>query len=153
MLLLQLFNMKKLFISLAIGFAAIAAQAQTVTIRVIANDGSLQTTNTISMTSSNALSTTLAGVIAAWGKDSASKSNAGNAALNLSTFVVQEVTDKSSEWFKAGIESLRPVVIAQMKTIGLTNNVTPSDDLVVRWNGFTAAKQTNIVNTFNLFVQ
>ena len=110
---------------------AINASAQSVTITIVANDGSTTTTNVMQVPAVR-----VQGLLTMWGEDSKSKTNAGSAALTFGQFIVQEVRDKGTDYANKG-------AVADMLSWGITN---PPAKLVSVWPGLTAAQKTNAVN-------
>lgn len=130
--------MKTLLLSI-ICLAAVSASAQSVVIRVVANDGSLQTTNSVNIPAIH-----VQGLIARWGEDSHSKTNSASAALTFSQFVTQELTDKGAEWKeRGGIEAIKTFMVNQ-GAASLTNNIPPR--LAQIWGNLTQQQRTNAVN-------
>lgn len=126
----------KTLIALALLIAAtIAAQAQSVKIILISNDGSIQATNQVTLSADK-----VSGLISKWNLDSKSKTNAGSAALTFNAFIFQEITDKGAEWtLQAGRDAL--------KAAGVTNSIP--DKAALLWAALNATQQTNVVNYLN----
>ena len=129
--------MKMKLAVLALLLCGIAAEAQSVSVRAITNDGSIQATNTV-----NLPATMVSGLLALWADDTRSKTNAGQAALTFNAFVTQELGDKSADWNRrGGLDAARVFALTQ----GQTNIVIPNKvgDL---WSGLTQTQRTNFIN-------
>jgi len=125
--------MKKLLMLLA---TCGTLAAQSVSVRVVTNDGSLQATNTI-----NVPAIYVQGLLAQWGDNSRVRTNAGLAALTFNAYVTQELGDKSNEWNRrGGLDAAAAFALTQ----GQTNLAIPPKigDL---WGGFTQAQRTNAI--------
>jgi hypothetical protein len=125
--------MKKLLILLA---TCGTLAAQSVSVRVVTNDGSLQATNTI-----NVPAIYVQGMLALWADNSRTRTNAGLAALTFNQFASQELGDKSAEWNRrGGLDAAAAFALTQ----GQTNLAIPNrvGDL---WGGFTQAQRTNVI--------
>lgn len=131
--------MKKLLLILSLVALPFLGHAQSVTIRVVANDGVNQTTNTVSLSADK-----VSGLVSSWNKDSQTKTNAGGTALTFGGFILQELGDKGAEWtLQAGKDAI--------KAAGVTNAIP--DVAARRWFLMTAPQQTNVVNYLNTVSQ
>lgn len=125
-------TMKILVLTSFLALFALSAQAQSVTIRIVSNDGSNSATNTVNLSSDK-----VAGLLSAWAKDSAAK---GAAAISFNAFILQELSDKGAEWsLQAGRDAI--------KSAGVTNTIP--DIAARRWFSLSSAQQTNAVNYLN----
>lgn len=123
--------MKKIIIALFLGLTAINVSAQSVTISIVANDGTSTTTNTIQVPAVR-----VQGLMTMWAEDTKSKTAAGVDALTFGQFIVQEVRDRGTDYANKG-------AAADMLNWGITN--APAK-LVSLWPGMTAEQKTNAVN-------
>lgn len=113
--------------------SATIAQAQSVTISIVANDGNATTTNTIQVAAVR-----VQGLLTLWGEDCKNKTNASPpaAALTFGQFIVQEIRDRGQDYQNKG-------VVSDMLTWGITN--APAK-LIANWPNLTAVQKTNAVN-------
>jgi len=127
--------MKRILVSVLL-FSALAAHAQSVSVRVTTNDGSLQATNTI-----NVPAIYVSGLLAQWNDNSRTRTNSGLLALTFNAYVSQELGDKSAEWNRrGGLDAATAFALTQ----GQTNLAIPNKvgDL---WGGFTQTQRTNVI--------
>jgi len=127
----------KLAVLSAVLLWAVGVQAQSVSVRAITNDGSIQATNTV-----NLPATMVSGLLSLWADDSRSKTNAGLTALTFNAFVTQELGDKSADWNRrGGLDAAKAFALTQ----GQTNLAIPNKvgDL---WSGLTQTQRTNFIN-------
>jgi len=127
--------MKRILVSVLL-FSALAAHAQSVSVRVTTNDGSVGATNTI-----NVPAIYVQGLLAQWGDNSRTRTNAGLSALTFNAYVSQELGDKSAEWNRrGGLDAAAAFALTQ----GQTNLAIPHKigDL---WGGLTQAQRTNAI--------
>lgn len=133
--------MKKLLLSISLIALALNVSAQSVAIRIIANDGSVNSTNNITLPAH-----VVSGLIAAWQDDSRAKTNASppTAALKLSAFVAQEIGDKSrAEWEVRGNKEAAIAFFAANGGASLTNDIPPR--LITAWPNLTGTQRLNAV--------
>jgi len=127
--------MKRILVSVLL-FSALAAHAQSVSVRVTTNDGSVGATNTI-----NVPAIYVQGLLAQWNDNSRTRTNAGLSALTFNAYVSQELGDKSAEWNRrGGLDAAAAFALTQ----GQTNLAIPPKigDL---WGGLTQAQRTNAI--------
>jgi hypothetical protein len=128
-------NMKTILAVLLL--TAAQTTAQSVSVRAITNDGSIQATNAV-----NLPSTMVQGLLSLWADDSRSKTNAGAAALTFNQFVTQELGDKSADWNRrGGLDAAKTFAITQGQT-----NLSIPNIVGDRWSGFTQAQRTNVIS-------
>jgi len=128
--------MKRILLLPALLLAAATVQAQSVSVRVTTNDGSLQATNTI-----NVPAIYVSGLLAQWNDNSRTRTNSGLLALTFNAYVSQELGDKSAEWNRrGGLDAAAAFALTQ----GQTNLAIPHKigDL---WGGLTQAQRTNAI--------
>jgi len=128
--------MKRTLILSALLLWGIVGQAQSVSVRVTTNDGSVGATNTI-----NVPAIYVQGLLAQWGDNSRTRTNAGLLALTFNAYVSQELGDKSAEWNRrGGLDAATAFALTQ----GQTNLAIPNKvgDL---WGGFTQTQRTNVI--------
>lgn len=132
----------KTLLLLALGsllLAPCSSLAQSVTIRIVANDGATQTTNTFSVPGLR-----VNGLLSSWRYDSSAKTNATPpaAALTFGSYIVQELTDKADEWRNRG--GLEAIKTFSANLGGPTNNIPPR--LVEAWENLSQVQRTNAIN-------
>lgn len=129
--------MKKITL-LILSALPIFVMAQSINIRVVANDGSVMTTNTMTLSSDR-----VQGLLVLHGENNARRTNSGLPVINFSFFCLQEFNDKSEEWrLRAGNDS----ALALASAMGATNITSIPIRVSQKWFELTLAQRTNAIN-------